>query len=29
MVQSLNFESKISDEDISVVVKLIFDDNMK
>ena len=24
MVQSLNFESKISDEDISVVVKLIF-----
>ena len=29
MVQSLNFESKISDEDINVVVKLIFNDNMK
>ena len=29
MVQSLNFESNINDEDISVVVKLIFDDNMK
>ncbi len=29
MVQSLNFESKINDEDISVVVKLIFNNNTK